>query len=354
MVKKEFIGQMHLCNRYGEKQSGELKLDAIDKKILYFLRVNARFSNSFIASQLNLKRETVSYRVRRMEELNFIQGYSTVIDPTRIGLKNHIILIKLKSFKFEKDILNYLVTLKEVTRLHNCSGSFDIQVSCTTKHDEEFNQFFNTLINQFHDAISNYEILSVIKEGFMEPTFFIDKDTINRLNLLERKGSSFQKDINLQPTHSLLGLISLTNEDKQILRELRLNARISITELSAKTGLVPATVDSKIKKLIQSGVIKSFYAIPAFSMLGYQWYRLFFRVKNLEEKRFLTFLKFKSNASWFMSTIGKWNYLVAIFAKDNVEFYKILDEIRTEFTDNILNYDSIIIFNRFKDVQRIE
>ena len=188
----------------------------------------------------------------------------------------------------------------------------------------------------------------------MEPTFFIDKDTINRLNLLERKGSSFQKDINLQPTHSLLGLISLTNEDKQILRELRLNARISITELSAKTGLVPATVDSKIKKLIQSGVIKSFYAIPAFSMLGYQWYRLFFRVKNLEEKRFLTFLKFQSNASWFMSTIGKWNYLVAIFAKDNVEFYKILDEIRTEFTDNILNYDSIIIFNRFKDVQRIE
>ena len=47
-----------------------------------------------------------------------------------------------------------------------------------------------------------------------------------------------------------------------------------------------------------------------------------------------------------MKLLGKWDYQFSLFAKDNTEFHKVLDEIRTEFADNIISYDTIIVFNQ--------
>ena len=54
-----------------------------------------------------------------------------------------------------------------------------------------------------------------------------------------------------------------------------------------------------------------------------------------------------------MKLLGKWDYQFSLFAKDNTEFHKVLDEIRTEFADNIISYDTIIVFNQFKYVQMV-
>ena len=54
-----------------------------------------------------------------------------------------------------------------------------------------------------------------------------------------------------------------------------------------------------------------------------------------------------------MRLLGKWDYQCSIFAKDNAEFHQILDNMRSEFAENIINYDSIIIHNQFKYVQKV-
>ena len=353
MAKNKFIGQMHWQDRYKEKPKEEFKVDLIDKKILYLLRVNARFSNTFIAKQLKIKRETIAYRIKRMEENNFIYGYSTIVNHKKLGFRGHVVLLKLKTLTTEKELIDYLVNLKEIVRIHNCSGGFDLQLTYSTKTDYEFNDSFKELINKYHAVIDNYELFSIVEEGFLSPLFYINKEDTKKMNLVETKGSSFQKDLDAPHSNNDL-VFSLDDKDKLILTELRLNARVSLRDLAQKTGLVPPTVESRIRKLINQGVISSFYAVPSFSSLGYQWYRLFLQVKNIDEKKLFAFLKYHSNASWYISVIGRWNYLVTIFARDNIEFHRILDEIRTEFSDNILSYDSVIVFNRYKDTQRID
>jgi hypothetical protein len=76
-------------------------------------------------------------------------------------------------------------------------------------------------------------------------------------------------------------------------------------------------------------------------------------VKNLDKKRFVTYLRQHSNILWYIKFSGRWNYQFSIFAKDNTEFNRILNEIRTEFSENIISYDSIIVFNQFKFVHRV-
>ena len=113
-------------------------------------------------------------------------------------------------------------------------------------------------------------------------------------------------------------------------------------------------IENRIKKLIHAGIKKRFIPLTSPSKLGYQWWKVFFKFKNLDKKKFFTFLKYHSNVLWYMKLLGRWDYQFSIFAKDNSEFHKIIDEIRTEFSDNIINYDSIIVFNQLKFVQRVK
>ena len=61
-------------------------LDSTDKKILSILKYNARDSVSSIADEINLSIPATSDRIRKMEEMNIIVGYKTVINPQKIGL----------------------------------------------------------------------------------------------------------------------------------------------------------------------------------------------------------------------------------------------------------------------------
>ena len=55
-----------------------------------------------------------------------------------------------------------------------------------------------------------------------------------------------------------------------------------------------------------------------------------------------------------MKLIGNWNYQFSVFAKNNAEFHKILEEIRNEFSENIISYDSLVILNQQKFIQSLD
>lgn len=59
-------------------------LDVLDNKILYVLKHNARASYSEIGDIVGLSRVAVKNRIEIMEKNGVIQGYQTIIDPTRV------------------------------------------------------------------------------------------------------------------------------------------------------------------------------------------------------------------------------------------------------------------------------
>jgi Lrp/AsnC family transcriptional regulator, leucine-responsive regulatory protein len=56
----------------------------------------------------------------------------------------------------------------------------------------------------------------------------------------------------------------------EILKQLQLNARISMTELSKIVGLTPPAVAERIKKLEDMGVIKGYFTQLSYIKTGYQ------------------------------------------------------------------------------------
>ena len=60
-------------------------MDEIDKRILRVLEADARTSLRKIAEEVGVALGTVSNRVRRMESLGIIRGYTVLLDPDKAG-----------------------------------------------------------------------------------------------------------------------------------------------------------------------------------------------------------------------------------------------------------------------------
>jgi len=347
MKENVFIGQI-------KEQPLREKMDLKDRKILYLLNRNARFSDTMIAKTLKLKREVVSYRIKKLIERNILHGFLTLINPIRLGFRIHIVYLKLKELKDVNEVIDYFVNLKEVSRLQNCSGAYDLQIMFSTKDISDFNNVFEGIISKLSDTINDYLIVEIIEENFLGLQLLLNNEERKEMNLnpIEFKGSSFQKDfLNIKKTNNT---IKIDEKDKMLLEFLVLNARISIIELSKKLNLSVTSIENRIKNLIKDGVIKAFIPYISLAHLGYQWYNVCFQVKNINEKKFISYLENNTNVPWCTKMVGKWNYQFSIFARDNTEFNLVLNQIRSEFIDNIVSHNSMIIFNQFKFVHRLE
>lgn len=62
-----------------------MAIDGLDRKILEHLRADARLSYREVARRVGSTTPTVIARVRRMEELDIIQGYTVRLDPDVFG-----------------------------------------------------------------------------------------------------------------------------------------------------------------------------------------------------------------------------------------------------------------------------
>jgi len=62
----------------------------------------------------------------------------------------------------------------------------------------------------------------------------------------------------------------LDDKDEKILRELVADGRKSVVDISEELGVPRATIQERLNKMIRSGVIRKFAAIPDYSKIGKQ------------------------------------------------------------------------------------
>jgi Lrp/AsnC family leucine-responsive transcriptional regulator len=60
----------------------------------------------------------------------------------------------------------------------------------------------------------------------------------------------------------------MSEKDRRILDELMVDARKSVVDISNDLGIPRATVQERIQRMKQSGVIRKFVAMPDYSLLG--------------------------------------------------------------------------------------
>ena len=123
-------------------------LDPIDHHILGQLKENGRVSYSSIAQEMKLSSAAVGQRVQKMLEEDVIQGFSTKINPDKVGIHVKAIVVLRIAFGRTEAFRQQLPTFPEIQSCFRITGE-DCLIMQT-----HFNN--NAHLTTFIDRISVY------------------------------------------------------------------------------------------------------------------------------------------------------------------------------------------------------
>jgi Lrp/AsnC family transcriptional regulator, leucine-responsive regulatory protein len=143
-------------------------LDAIDRDILIALQANARLPNNDLAAAVGLSPSPCLRRVRRLEKLGVITGYSALLNRAQvgIGLTAFVSVDIERNRKAETDLLRaQLQALPEVVAAHIVTGDSDFLLEVATANLKTFSQFVLPGVKGVRSNIS----LDVVKHAAALP-----------------------------------------------------------------------------------------------------------------------------------------------------------------------------------------
>ena len=143
----------------------------------------------------------------------------------------------------------------------------------------------------------------------------------------------------------------LDDKDKKILKQLYVDARMSLTELSRKTGIPVDTVKYRIDKMENAKVLEYQTVIDP-ELIGYpilnEVYLQLVNFSMEEQERLKKHVKSNPYIIYGAKLAGKHDYIIAIIAKDMKQFDAIFSDFKNKFQKIIKDYDMNQVIEEYK------
>jgi len=302
-------------------------LDSKDKQILYQLDLNARQSFREIGKKVKLSKEVVNYRIRNMEKLGIIKGYHTVINMSTLGYMCNRMFFKLRNTppEKEKEIINYCIKSKNWWVV-SADGYINLGIGSWEKDLKGIKNAREEFLDKYSQNIESFEQSTYLGFYIYRRAYLTNKK-IKESNVIEYIKE--KKDFDLI--------------DLKILEYISENARAPTINIAKDLSLAINTVTDRIKKMQEKNIIEAFRPTLDLSKIGYYWYKVSFILKeNTKKKDLLNYFSMHPNIVFAFETTGKYNIEFELEVESNEKFKKILDEIRTKFSESIESYDSLL------------
>ena len=107
-------------------------MDAYGRKLLAELQANARLSVAELGRRIGLSATATAERMRQMEEIGILRGYTVEIDREALGLEVlAFIRMSCNGPQYHR-LLDYVHTLEEIRECHHLTGGDDLLLKVTT------------------------------------------------------------------------------------------------------------------------------------------------------------------------------------------------------------------------------
>jgi DNA-binding Lrp family transcriptional regulator len=299
-------------------------IDLKDRKILYELDLNCRQSNTHIGKKVGLKKDVVSYRIKRMQDEGVIRNFWTAINTFKLGYNVFRIYINFHyvNTQIKKDIIQYFTDYKNSWAVISVKGPIDIDVVVWVKNIYDFYKFWDKTLERYEDYFEKYTISIYIKAVGYKKSYLL--------------GESVKSDNVMYKTICDGSTVSIDETDYKLLNELAINARIPLIDLAEKLGSSSQTVNYRIKNLIDKGIIQAFRVNIDRSKLGLQLFKVDIFLKEYKQRRnIIQYLGDKGCLECLNVATGWSDIEPEIVAKDVDHLIQLMEEINHQYPNSI-------------------
>ncbi|MFC3150151.1 Lrp/AsnC family transcriptional regulator [Litoribrevibacter euphylliae] len=144
-------------------------LDKLDMSILRELQKNGRITVTELASRVGLSKTPCQVRVKRLEELGYILGYTAIIDQKKLGSR-HVAFVQVTMIDTKTNALqafnDAVREIPEIEQCHMIAGSFDYLLKVRTSNIENYRLVLGEKISNlpFVKQTSTFVVMEDVKD----------------------------------------------------------------------------------------------------------------------------------------------------------------------------------------------
>jgi|SRR3989338_6501837 len=242
-------------------------LDKKDRKLLYYLSLNARQSNTQLSKKIHLSKNAIAYRIERLQKEKIITQFSTVINIGSLGCTTIAFLMKFNEDIYEKkEIISYFKHHPFANWVITLSGQWDLFCEFIIDDITKMYQLTDEIIERWGKTINTQRL-------------FISKETLRVEHLI----ADFYQDLKVEKIAqkertSTIQKIDLT--DKKILHHLNENSTLSYIQIANKINSSVDIIYYRIKNMQKNNLILKYFAEISLPKLGYTEYLYQLKLKN--------------------------------------------------------------------------
>ena len=310
-------------------------IDLKDRKIIYELDLNARQSDAAIGRKVDLSKDVVNRRIKKLIEKGVIKHFYTIVDATKLGYISGRFIIKFQHDTPEKEIemINLLISKPYTWWIGRIEGQRDLCFTIWAKDTYDLYDIIREIQQEFKWLIKDFVPGIYAKFYQYRRAYLLNKQTDNSKPVITcfREVADFdQTDINL-------------------LKIIAADARIPTTDIASRLHVTSDTVRMRLKKLIDKKIIQGFRAALDLRNLGYLWYKIQLDLEDVSKiSNIIHYAHCHPNIVYAYEVIGGYDLELELEVENYEQFKKILDEIRDMFSKEIRYCDHFLFSEEFK------
>jgi Lrp/AsnC family transcriptional regulator, leucine-responsive regulatory protein len=312
------------------------KLDKKDKRLLFELYKDARASATQLASKIDLSKEAVSYRLKRLEEKEILKKVMAVADISALGFNLFHVQIRLTpQGKLKKEeLIKEFRLLPELSWVIEVSGDWDFVLIFMAKSIHDFKGVYEKFLLKTGKYIDKKTSSTIFSIDYFSPNYLLEEKERIRISQSMK-----------------LSTYSLDKNQERIINLLEDNGRMSLIDLANNLGVSISTIKHHLKVLEKNKILLTYIPLLEIRSLGIDRYRVVFQLTNPSEtKKFSELLSINPHVTTIIKLLGVYDVEIEC-EYSSVE--KLLEDIRTLETVVAIRSFDIMFFNKKIEVRGI-
>lgn len=313
-----------------------IKINPIQKELIARIALNANKPLHEIAKDMGIKERTLRYHLNYLRENNIIKK-APFLNIYPLGFQYVTVYFSIdaaKSTSVQK-VIHILTQDKQVSWLAEVGGDFHFGASLRVRTVEEVKTIFDSWLDELHLPIFEKSLAFHLSLQVYPAKFLCGENfAFDEIGYGSNK-TSFEYD----------------ELDSRILAYISKTFETSGRAVARALGQPHATVELRIKKMQQAGVISGSWYLCDVSKFGYQTLKLLVYARGNRQQLALklkAYAKKHPSVSYYIESLGSWDFELGVDSSEPSQVSSITRDLYDQFGSMLQTVKVIPMFRVLK------